>query len=335
MIALAAVSVMPLFHAAQQSAFYGALMTIEYALLGGALVLGLSPWLWPRAWADAEHALPIEKSERRRSDLTVVIFGLSPIFAIYALGTVNCLVHLPTWMQAIWGQAIFMLLASMGLSVALGFAILQWRRGLSPNLMPVRYSRSAARRAVCRAGHPQRLSCEKALVVLPLLRGPAQRSFRFFTLTVLTVLALLTCAVAPIRFPNLASCWLAAFAAFAQAMVTRLNVLVAADLEPMHAACATLPIHPTRLKWARRAVVMLPLSVGQLFLIAAISFGPVPIRPLVFTMYLLAMQLGNGALVVAASAPPVPGMRDDSAARVSGWLLVLALPIAITSEVVL
>jgi hypothetical protein len=136
-------------------------------------------------------------------------------------------------------------------------------------------------------------------------------------------------------FPHLASWWLAAFAVLAQAMVTRLNVVVTADLEPLHEACAALPIRPDWLKVARRVVVMVPLVGGQLFLIATIIIGAVPVKHSVFTMYLLASLLGNLALVVASSAPLVPGAREDPAARVSWWLVILVTSVALASEVMI
>jgi hypothetical protein len=79
---------------------------------------------------------------------------------------------------------------------------------------------------------------------------------------------------------------------------------------------------------------MLPLISGQLLLIAAINLGTVPVKPSVFAMYLLSSLLGNLALVVAASASPVLGVREDPAARVSWWLVILVLTIALGSEVV-
>jgi hypothetical protein len=79
---------------------------------------------------------------------------------------------------------------------------------------------------------------------------------------------------------------------------------------------------------------MLPLVAGQLFLTAAIYLGTVPVKPSVFVAYLLATMLGNLALVVAAAAQPVPGVREDPAARVSWWLVILVVSIALASEVV-
>ena len=331
MMAMAAWSVTPLFHAAQMSALHGAVMTIGYALMGGMVVLGLSPWLWPRAWAESERALPIGDSERRRSDRTVVLLGLTPLFAIYSLGTVIWLFQFPAWFQAVWGQCICLLAVSMGLSAALGVTVLQWRRGLPPKSTAAWSYRGGQQRAGAGLGNHENVSSTRALVLLPLVRGPARRSGRFLAFT---LVALVSCAVALLGLPHFATWWLAAFAAISQVMVTRLNVVVAADLEPLHEACAALPIRPVRLKVTRRAVVMLPLVAGQLLLVLAIYFGAVPVNHAVFSMYLLASLLGNVALVVAASTPPAPGVREDPAARVSWWLLILVLSIALGSEVV-
>jgi hypothetical protein len=331
MMAMAAWSVTPLFQAAQQSALHGAVAALGYAVLGGLIVLGLSPWLWPRAWAEAERALPIGEPERRRSDFTVVMLGLTPLFAIYLLGTVIWLVQFPAWLQPVWVSSTSMLAVSMGLSAAMGVAVLQWRRRLPPKSTSGWAYRVSQRRAGLGLGNQQRVSSVMALVVMPLARGPAQRSGRFLTWT---LVAMASCVVALIGLQHFASWWLAAFAAISQAMVTRLSVVVAADMEPLHEAGAALPISPVWLKVARRAVVMLPLVAGQLFLILAVNLGAAPVKPTVFSMYLLASLLGNLALVVAASAPPVPGVREDPVARVSWWLVILVLTIALGSEVV-
>ena len=331
MMAMAAWSVTPIFQAAQQSVFYGAVFTVAYALFGGMIVLGLCPWLWPRAWAEAERALPIDSSERRRSDVTVIMLGLTPLFAIYTLGTGIWLVQFPAWFQEIWARGTFMLTVSMTLSVVLGVGILHWRRGLPEKSTPVLSYRRGSPLMAHQFTQRQSLSATIAVVILPLVRGPAQRSGRFF---VLTLVLLGTCAAATIALPHFASWCLAAFAAIAQMMVTRLNVVVSADMEPLHEACAALPVNPVRLKVARQAVVMLPLAAGQLFLIGAIYVGTVPVKPSVFVTYLLAILLGNLALVVAASARPAAGVRYDPAARVSWWIVILVLCVAVASEVV-
>jgi hypothetical protein len=332
MMAMAAWSVAPLFQAARHSIVQSSLLTLAYALIGGAIVLGLSPWLWPRTWAEAERALPIDKSDRRRSDLIVVMLGLTPVFTIYLLGTVIWFVQFPAWFQEVWTMAIVMLTVTMGLSVALGVAVLEWRRKLLPNSTTGWRFGGGQRLSGFRTTPSHRLSTAMALVILPMFRGPAKRSGRFFAWTLATLMG---CVLALVAAPGLASWWLAAFAALAQVMVTRLNVVLAADIEPLHDACAALPISPSWLKFARRVAVMAPLVVGQLLLSAAIGLGNVNVKPSFFTAYMLVSLLCNLALVVAASTKARPGAREDPAARVSWWLVTLVLSIALASEVVI
>ena len=331
MMAMAAWTVLPLFSAVQHSLLHGAFLTIAYALVAGAIVLGLSPWLWPRSWAEVERALPIDRVERRRSDITVVLLGLAPLFAICALGTVIWLLQFPPWFQKIWGVAIFMLAVSMLLSVAFGVAILDWRRGL-----PVKSTSDWAfprKRSLGNswAGHHKTLSVAMALVVLPMVRGSAQRSGRLF---IVGLFAMLMIVSAIAVWPTYLSWWLAAFATLAQMVLTRLNVLVAADLGPLHEECVNFPIRPSLLILARRAAVMTPLFFGQIVLSAVVFLAALPVRAPVFIAYLLASMLGVMGLVIAASTETVPGVREDPAARVAWWLLILVISVALASEVV-
>jgi hypothetical protein len=332
MMAIAAWSVAPLFQAARHSIVQSSLLTLGYALLGGAIILGLSPWLWPRAWAEAERALPIDKTNRRRSDVIVVMLGLTPVFTIYLLGTVIWFVQFPAWFQEVWARAIFMLTFAIGLSVALGVTVLEWRRKLLPNSNTGWRFRARQRVSGLRNNPSHRLSTAMALVILPMFRGPAKRSGRFFAWTLATLMG---CVLALVAAPRFASWWLAAFAAIAQVMVTRLNVVLAADMEPLHEACAALPISPSWLKFARRVAVMAPLVAGQLLLSAAIGLGKVNVKPSIFAAYVLASLLCNLALVVAASTKALPGAREDPAARVSWWLVTLVVSVALASEVVI
>jgi hypothetical protein len=332
MMAIAAWAVTPLFQAAQHSIIQGSLLTLGYALLGGAIVLGLSPWLWPRAWAEAEQALPIDKTDRRRSDVIVVLLALTPLFTIYALGTVSWFVQFPVWLQEVWARAILMFAVAMALAVGLGTAVLERRRTLPPKSTARWRFRAKQRVSGLHHNPSHRLSAAMALVILPMLRGPAQRSGRFFAWTLATLVG---CVLALFAAPRLASWWLAAFAALAQAMVTRLNVVVAADMEPLHEACSALPISPSTLKFARRVLVLAPLVAGQLLLSAAIGLGNVNVRSSIFATYLLASLLCNLALVIAVSTKAPLGTREDPAARASWWLVTLVLSIALASEVVI
>ena len=331
MMAMAAAPVAPLFQAAQQPPIHGLVLTIGYALLGGMIVLSLSPWLWPRAWAQAERSLPIAVADRRGSDLTVVVWGLTPLFIVYTLGTAIWFIQFPAWFRHVWPQAVAMLVVSMGLSIVLGVAILEGRRHLLRGATSGRGYRPERKLSMRWPARRHYLPSTVALVLLPMVRGPAQRGGWFFAWT---CAALVACAAALVATPRLAPWWLAAFAVLAQTMITWLNVVIVADLEPLHQGSVALPIRPWHLKWTRRAVALAPLVTGQIVLCAAICLAKVAIKPATFTTYLLASLLGNLALVTAASSTPVLGVQEIPTARVSWWLVVLVATLAIASEVI-
>lgn len=331
MTAFAAWSVLPLFQSALQPIGRAFLMTFGYALVGGMVVWGLSPVLWPRAWAEAERALPIVEREQRISDLIVVLLGLTPLFAVYFAGATIWLVKAPAWFQPVQSWALGMLFTSMALSIVFGVAIVARRRGLAANSTPAWTGRKCHRPALHASSKQQTLSSAVALVVIPLWRGPAQRSGRFFSLS---FLALMSCVASLMVWPMYAPWWLAAFAALAQVLISRLNVLVSTELGPLHDACAALPISGLWLQSARHVVVMAPLIISQTMLLMTLTYSPVAIKSAVWVTYLVALPLGNMALVAASSARTDMQRSADAAARVSWWLLVLVLFLALASEVV-
>lgn len=120
----------------------------------------------------------------------------------------------------------------------------------------------------------------------------------------------------------------------AQVLISRLNVLVSTELGPLHDACAALPVNGIWLQTARHAVAMAPLLIGQTVLLMALAYSPVAINSVVWAAYLVALLLGNTALVVASSARSRTQRSTDAAARVCWWLLMLVLSLALASEVV-
>jgi hypothetical protein len=331
MVALAAWAVLPLFHAAQQSLWQAMLLTLTYALIGSMLIWGLCPVLWPRAWADAERALPVTLAQRRWSDVIVVLLGLMPLFAVYATGAVIWLVKSPEWLQPLWGWAMLMLFAVMSLSLASGVAILSQRRALPVIATPGWVSHTDGHQAHQTLREGQRLSPLMALVVLPMWRGYARRAGRFF---VLTLLLLWGCNMGLALLPTHISWWLAAFATLAQVLTTRLNVLVSADLESLHDSCAPLPLAARRLLLMRRAVVMLPICSGLVLLLAALVRTAIAVHGHVLVAYCLTLVLGTLALIVVVTPLAKQRQADDAAARVSWWLVILVVSLALASEVV-
>ncbi len=328
MSALAASSVLPLLHAAQQGPLTALFITLAYALVGGGLVWGLAPLLWPRAWAEVERALPIAPGDQRLSDLAAVLLGLTPLFALYLAGAAIWWAKSPAWLLAVWGRALGLLITAMALSVALGVAIL-WRRRALPVSATSR--RSAGPTARARAPTPGPGLWFVALVWLPLWRGRAHRSARFLGLN---LLSLWTCAGGLARWPQHAPWWLAAFALLAQAFSSRLNSLVHSELEPLHAACGALPLSGTWLLRSRQIVALAPLLSGLPALWLALAGTSLVVQPAVLCAYAAVMLGGNVALNATAARNWASPLKEDAAARVSWWLVIAVMQIALASEVV-
>ncbi len=322
MSGLAAWSVFPLFRATTQSLALLAAMAVVHSCAGAVVVWGLRPLLWPRQWVEAESALPIDPRDRLRSDIAVTGFALAPLLCAYAAGALVWRAQSPPWMHGEWGAAVAALVVSTGLSLLWGVLIVRNLRHRPPSL-----SRA---RAATPSAHAARMSVLGALVVAPLLRGPARRSARMLMLGTAVLLganAALWC------WPARAAWWLAAFAALSLIVSTRLNVLVSDELAPLHQHAASLPISLQALLRARRLLALLPQFVGQAALCLLVNAsGQGGMRPLVFIADMLALLAGSGAQVVFTTQ--VDGHRaTDPAHRVSYWLFTLVLGVVLATEV--
>ncbi|HMC16940.1 MAG TPA: hypothetical protein VKI18_14980 [Albitalea sp.] len=317
MSALAAWSVLPLLHAAASSPWLAALVAVAHGLVGAVVLWGLRPLLWPRHWAEVERALPLRAAERRRSDLTVLLFGLAPLWAVYAAGTARWLLDLPAWLPPVLARAAAMLALSMALSVAAGLAMLHRMRRPPPALRR-RPHRATYATAIMRGTTPL-----QALTLRPLWRGPAQRLARLW---LLGAAALFGVAAALWRWGEAAPWWLAAFAALSLLLTSRLRSLAETDLAPLHDAAAPLPLRREVLRWSRHGVVLSPLPPALAAIVIALLHGPRDVRPAVLAAY--------GVTCVAASVVQVvwPGRVAES--QVSRWLLSLVLMLALASEAV-
>ncbi len=181
-LALMSLLVAPLLQSPQQPLFQAQLICVGYGFVGGLIVLGLSPFLLPPHWGEAERALPIERLERVKSDLLVVVLGLSPLIAVYSLGFAIWLIKFPLWLQAHWFKSLLFLTSSVGLSIFFGLVILNYRRNLSP-VSNLTWPFQRTQNQVGNLSQRQTsVSNVMALVVLPLLRGSAKRSAMLFVM---------------------------------------------------------------------------------------------------------------------------------------------------------
>jgi hypothetical protein len=317
-------SVLPLMRASREPVWWMPLIAAAHSLAGAVVMWGLRPVLWSRSWAEAENALPIDPREQRRSDVLVATLGLMPLFGAYVAGAFVWVGKSPPWMQGGWMLAFFGLALSMLMSACWGALILRSMRR-SPRMSAARRVRKTVIKAPLES-----LSAITALVVLPLLRGPANRAGR---LLVAGTLALLLVDAALARWTGLAAWWLAGFAALAFALTTRLNGVLTADLAPVHLACTPLPLSMQMLLRTRRTTALLPQLVGQAVLLAALVPSRHAVRPAVLAAYMLAAVAGAAHQVIATTS--IDGPREqDPANRVSAWLFILVLLVALASEVI-
>ena len=343
MKALAAWTVRPLLHAAAHPLWLAALGTAAHAMAGALVVWGLRPLLWPRGWAEVERALPIPPAQQRRSDALVVGLALVPLFGVYLAGAAVWVIESRGRLPPHGGAAALWLVVSMALSVAAGVAILQRMRhapagppqGRIPECAARRYSSDprsvharVAKVTLRSRGRP--LPAWRALVLLPLWRGPAQRSGRL-----LAACGVLLLAFSPVlaRWPQFAAWWLGAFASLGLLATSRLAGLVALELTPLHDECGVLPIAPARLRQWRRIAAMLPLSVALPALLTVAVLRIDGLRPIVLAAFAAAAWSGALWQVVLSTARRSMARGEDPEARVAGWLFTLVLLLALASEV--
>jgi len=320
--AVAAWLVLPLFVSASHGAWLAAGIAMQ-GLAGGLVAVALSPLLWQRTWADAERALPIAPGLRLASDAAMVAMALAPLLLLCTVGAVTLLGHRPAWLLPYRDRAIAALLAAVALSIALGTAFLQWQRrsgdrGARAEFSGVQRQRTSAADAL-RVGT---LRWPRALVWLPLWRGPARRTGLGLWLGTAT---LCVPAVGLALITGFTGWWLAGFATLALVSSSVLDAVARKEFADLHEACRPLPIKPTSLGRMRASIALAPLLPGLATLPIALAVSHVAVRPLVLAGYVVAC-IGSCALEVAATA-------RDAQSKASRWLLVLIVAVALASEV--
>ena len=196
------------------------------------------------------------------------------------------------------------------------------------------------------------------LSALPLWRGPARRTGRLMLLGSLVLLGVaLAWCLGPATpggdFGGQRSAWfggwcLAGFALLSLLVSTRVNTLSRAELLPLVAACAVLPLSPKRLCRQRAALALLPCGLGVLGLLAMmLTLPPGVVRGPVAAAFLLAclaastmevLSAGMGAATGAAvgdvaGAAMAVGLATDAGNQASRWLLSLVMMVALATEV--
>jgi len=319
--AIAAVLVLPLFSASQ----HGWLLlpaTLVQALAGTAAVWSARSLLWPSHWAESERALPLSRGETTRSDLLAVLMVLTPLMLLYVAGTVSVMAHRPAWLRPMQGRALAALGLAALLSLGLGAALLRWQRSYRAGGAASRRDEDSVVPAVTGSTV---LSDWRALILLPLWRGPARR-------TGATLLAGSASLVLAAALPG-ASGWpagwpwlLAAWAAIALLAATRINHLARLELTEVLQACAVLPVNRRRLCRTRSVLGLLPLLPG----LAGVLVGIVIAPPAGLRLTVL---LAWAVACVLACVIEVFAGRQAASEKSARWWFSLVVCVCLASEV--
>lgn len=313
-------AVLPLLQAVARGWLQGLLAMLLYGLLGGLLLLALRPLLLPRHWFEAERALPLAAGTLRRSDMRVVAWALLPLALIYAVSCGIWLHGSPAWLQPVRGRAFAMVPASLALSWWLGVAVLQWPRR-QKLASAVRTAAPAAEMRPVKA-----LPWWWALWLLAMWRGPA---WQLGLVTALGTAALLLCVAGVASMPGWASWWLAAFAAAALLLATRVRALQRQIWPRWQPAMAALPVSERQLRRVEQVLSLMPICLALTPLIAVLALGPFTPRPVVLALYLGACLIGPWLQTLQREARA----DDDPATRAAYWFITLVLMLALASEV--
>ena len=269
--------------------------------------------------------MPLAAADLRRSDGVVVLLVMAPLFSLYALGATTLLINDPAWLRDVRWMAVGMLVVVVTAAKGVGLMLLHhWRRPArrAPTTNPaVAAVQASQERALI--GRPRMLtalSVNKAMLLLPLVRGPARRAGLGMCGG-----GLVLCAPALGLWwaPQAAPWWLALFALLSLVVTTRVHTLARAELEPFWLDCSMLPVSLKRLRLWRALGVLSPLALGALLLIATLPASGV--RWPVFAAYGLVVFLGSAWVVCSG-----PGHASSAASR---WLFFLALSVALATEV--
>ena len=298
-------------------------MTALYGVLGMLPVVLTRPLWWPPQWADAERALPLAAHTLVASDRRVALWVMLPWQGMLVVGIL-------LWLQQGGAAAPGMRGSCAAWAVS---ALVAWA-GSVLWMQAVR-ARAGQRRGpaideakrvggVFSGPSIRPLTWTSALIVLPLLREPAQRTARALAVGVLSNIA----GSIGVAVAGTAMGWaLGALAAAALIATSLLRVRFDQELTPLYFASANLPIPPRRWYAARLLLLTLPVLVGLVCLAVVLLTHAAPsLRWPVLAAYAVVLALS----CAWEATPTVPGQPFNHAPR---WLLTLVLTVCIGSEV--
>ena len=158
-------------------------------------------------------------------------------------------------------------------------------------------------------------------MLLPLRRGPAQRTLRLVQVSACVHGAALLCIALA---PNFGAWGLAALSIATLALTARLDVVVEADFAELHAACAPLPIDTRRLGYARKSLALSPGWVAFSLLAVYIQLFPAYFYRPVLAFFIILAPCFSGILVMKINLRP--------STRVAFWLFAAVTLLVLASE---
>jgi hypothetical protein len=324
---LLAWSVWPLFQADTWAGAIG-LHAVAHASVGAAVVWMLRHRLWSADWREAECALPIEPGLVKRSDLQAVAWCLMPLACLYALGV-------GVWVNQANAAARWEVLASgiMGLGVSLGLSLLAgWSMVRCSRVRSWTALRFNVSKQTVAGMQPMAvLPSWRALVFLPLARGPARRvGLALCWMSGSVCGAFLLSGL----LDEQATLFMLLAGMVSLAVTPRLEQLICSDLLPLHEACGPLPVSSRGLARLRRMLGLLPASLGLLSWVMALSLSGHRVHLGWSAMYVLAW-IASHAMLSPPEASTVlhpPGRRAVSGI-VAWWLLFASVQGALAAEV--
>ena len=294
--------------------------TLAYAAVGTLPVMLTRPLWWPRQWAVAEHALPLAADVIRRSDRLFALLTMAPWQAVLLVGGIAVWIDDGTigdtgsrWL-ALGGWAMSVV-GSLQLSVLWMQAVRRMAIG-SRSASVVTLRTRTRRRAI------RRLGTRRALILLPMTRGHANRSALS---SLIGPLATIVFTVGPV-WTGLSIAWSFAGVALAVLVATSVSrTSTIRELRPLWQDNRHLPVERRTCERARLAVTLLPAIVCALACITVAVADATPLRPQVCALYGIIVVAGCGL----EATTPATLSSADHAAR---WVLMLVAAIAFASE---
>jgi hypothetical protein len=305
---------------------------LAHAAAGGMLLAGARTLLWPRAWREAEAALPIVPAQRIVSDVIVCTAALLPWAVPCLIGAARIAAD-----HRSPAALIAAVLASGAGSVAIGVGMLAAMRCVQPVGRAKRVSFAAGVSGGSHALTVEKVGWFRVLCLAPMLREPARRSGRLALVGTLALAAASGSALAGVIEPlqrmdaghrfDLTGCVLALYSAAALLVITRLNRLIRDETAALLEACRPLPLQIAAIAASLRTITLAPmlLTLPAIWAAAVLHAPPLSLR--------IGVGIAWALACAAACTAEVWADRKDPPTKSARWLFSLIAVSALAFEV--